>query len=111
VAFWRRHRVKATITPCHSRGGTVPSLSVLEAGPADRRCGYFSARSFIAWTGDVLSCCHDISGTTRLGNLVEEDLETIIDRKLSVVAFNRWFDICTNCDEPTRADRHTPSPE
>lgn len=106
-AFWAARGVAATLTGCHSRGGTRPELSVFEGqnGSAPCRCGYFSLMSFVAWDGRILACCHDTDGATALGTLLEDDLSTIVDRKLAVIATEAWFPICSVCDEPFRLNR------
>jgi hypothetical protein len=61
----------------------------------------------VSWDGNVHVCCHDIAGTARIGSLLEEDLDTLIDRKLEIIADQKWFDICRRCDEKVRLETYT----
>jgi len=110
--YWQTRGASAYIVPCHTRGSTIVEPTLIDnqwpkalhgrSEPAAMRCALFNARAFIAANGDVLACCHDISGQTVLGNLLEESVETIAARKLAVIASRTLFPLCRNCDEPRR---------
>jgi len=103
--FWKAEGIPAGMADCHGRGGhlAVSDLYV----PRDRglplgRCGLFAFHSFVTWQGDVLACCHDLTGETRLGNLLEESGQEIAHRKAEILRQGRVFELCRRCDEPLR---------
>jgi hypothetical protein len=106
VEEWEKKGAKARIAPCHSRGSTITDPEILGRLPGGRmvdgRCGLFNARSFVSWDGNLLACCHDVHGETVIGSLVSDSLDALIARKLTVIAEQRFFPICTSCDEPAR---------
>jgi hypothetical protein len=114
VRFWRDRGAAARLVPCHSRGHHVdlaPHRDSLGALVSDgpERCGLFATRSFISWDGRVLACCHDIRGETALGDVAADSAETIIARKLQVMARGAWFPLCRTCDEPARQFEPAPA--
>lgn len=112
VEYWKARGAQAGIVPCHSRGGTIVQLSPRPPAPAKAetpRCGLFATRCFVSWDGEVLACCHDVDGQTRLGNVAELDATTLIARKLEVMRRGDWYPVCHGCDEPARLRR--PAPE
>jgi hypothetical protein len=103
--FWKAEGVHARMETCHGRGGNLaaPGLYVPgERGLVSGRCGLFAFHSFLTWQGDVLACCHDLAGGTRLGSLLEEGAEQIGRRKAEILKAGRMFDLCGRCDEPLR---------
>jgi len=57
---------------CHNRGGFLKDDTVCNTPlpPSDReRCDLFRDIMFVSWTGEVLSCYHDLAGANTLGNL------------------------------------------
>ncbi len=107
-SLWRKQGVEPLVAMVHSRGGNLADPEVYEEPPFEARpveldrCGLFNTQSFIAWNGDVLSCCHDLRGGTRLGNLAADPIDTIIDRKFQVIQQRSWFPVCNGCDEGAR---------
>jgi len=87
---------------CHSRGGflkgdvvcTTP-LPTTDMG----RCDIFTETLFIAWTGEVLTCCHALAGANVLGDLKAEALEDILARKQQHAARGIDFEICGKCND------------
>jgi len=107
VEHWRALGAQAGVVACHSRGGNIVELVParrVEAGAstAAARCGLFNTRCFVSWDGLVLSCCHDVDGSTVLGDVHRDDAATLVARKLDVMRGRRWFPICAGCDEPAR---------
>jgi len=103
--FWKAEGVQAGMTACHGRGGNLAATDLY--APCDRglssgRCGLFAFHSFLTWQGDVLACCHDLAGGTRLGNLLEEGAQEIGNRKAEILRVGRMFELCSRCDEPLR---------
>ena len=87
---------------CHSRGGFLksPLICTTPQPPVDPyRCDIFTSTLFVAWTGEVLSCCHDLAGANVIGNLKTEPLATIFERKGQIAAEGVKFEICRNCND------------
>jgi len=103
--FWKAEGVRAGMADCHGRGGNLPASDLYVprgCGLPSGRCGLFAFHSFLTWQGDVLACCHDLAGETRLGNLLEEGAEEIRNRKAETLKVGRMFELCGHCDEPLR---------
>jgi hypothetical protein len=105
VRFWKTEGVRADLADCHSRGGNLVDSDLYipcNVGLPSGRCGLFAFHTFVTWQGDVLACCHDLAGETRLGNLLEEGPEEIGKRKAEILKEGRMFELCSRCDEPLR---------
>jgi hypothetical protein len=109
VSFWKERDVRADMTACHGRGGNLkdsdiygPKTFGLESG----RCGLFQFHTFVTWEAEVLACCHDLTGATRIGNLITDDVSVIARRKQDILKNSMPFPVCRHCDEPLR--RHPP---
>jgi len=83
----------------HSRGGYLYRPTTIQPKGI---CGMFAKIIFIAWNGDVLACCQDMNGSTKLGSLLEDNLEDILKRKEKIIRTGKWFEICDQCDDPYR---------
>lgn len=97
---------------CHNRGGFLKGDLICKTPPPpvmDDRCDIFTNTLFIAWTGDVLSCCHDLSGSTRLGNLNTDSLHDILEKKKEIASHGVRFNICANCNDLYRFMSDRPS--
>lgn len=104
-SFWlARGAHYIEVRPCHSRGGHLQDDTVFDfvPPPAASVCGVFAQIHFIAWNGDVLSCCHDLAGQTVMGNIHTIDFNTLRQRKTEVILRDRWFPICDLCDDGLR---------
>ncbi len=87
---------------CHHRGGFLKGDLVCRTPPPpvdDYRCDIFTNTLFVAWTGQVLSCCHDLAGSAVVGDLLTESLEDITARKMGIAADGVKFDICKGCND------------
>lgn len=103
--FWKEMGLAAHMAPCHGRGGHLRASEFY--APDERRwaaepCGLFRFHTFVTWEADVLACCHDLTGETRLGNLVGDSMEAIASRKEQIAHSLQPFDLCARCDEPLR---------
>lgn len=97
--FWKPHGIATRLFPCHSRGGNLRDPSLVAARPAQARsCGLLALHAFVTWQGDLLACCHDLTGETHLGNLSEDDPLTLAERK-ALAANNPPWQLCRACDE------------
>lgn len=103
--FWKDLGVHASMTACHSRGGNLKVPVIYEQksfGPESGECGLFQFHTFITWEGDVLACCHDLTGSTRIGSLVNEGISVISEQKQRITNEYMPFSVCRQCDEPLR---------
>jgi MoaA/NifB/PqqE/SkfB family radical SAM enzyme len=91
---------------CHMRGGFMKQSGIcdtpLPPDKADTRCDVFTETLFVAWSGDVLACCHDLAGGTRLGNLVTDPLDSILEKKAEIAHRGVMFNICRGCVDMQR---------
>jgi hypothetical protein len=57
----------------------------------------------------VLACCHDLAGEGKVGDLVNEDLDVILERKRRIVREGVRFPMCKDCNDMYRfVDDPTP---
>ncbi len=104
--FWKTEGVRADMTECHGRGGRLSPSDLYVPGhrglPSSGRCGLFAFHTFLTWQGEVLACCHDLTGETRLGRLLEEGAQGIGNQKAEILRGGKMFELCSCCDEPLR---------
>ncbi len=93
------------LAKCHNRGGYLKGDLVCST-PSPlfdvHRCDILTSTMFVSWTGDVLSCCHDLAGANIMGNLKSEEIETIQLRKTTIAEEGVKFDICRECNDLQR---------
>jgi hypothetical protein len=90
---------------CHNRGGFLKdgTICTTPQSPVEsRRCDIFTDTLFIAWSGEVLSCCHDLGGENIIGDLVTQDLPSILARKENIAVQGVHFRICETCSDMQR---------
>lgn len=105
VSFWKERGVGSGMTICHGRGGnlSVPGVYELQSfGLESGKCSLFQFHTFVTWEGEVLACCHDLIGATRIGSLANDDVSVIAERKRNVLKDSMPFPVCGQCDEPLR---------
>lgn len=99
-AFWKSHGIRTRCFPCHSRGGHLRDQSLVMATPTrSHSCGLLALHAFVAWNGDLLACCHDLTGETRMGNLCLDDPSFLAGRKAQAAADGPPWRLCRACDE------------
>ncbi|MBI5033452.1 MAG: radical SAM protein [Chloroflexi bacterium] len=90
---------------CHNRG-TYLNDSRICTTPLppvnDSRCDIFENTLFVAWNGDVLSCCHDLSGENKIANLLTDELAPIMQKKQAIITQGVDFPICQGCNDMYR---------
>jgi len=90
---------------CHNRGGFLKGTTICSTPqpPVEsERCDIFANTLFVAWTGDVLSCCHDLGGENKIGDLISRDLPSILERKAHIAVQGVHFRICATCNDMQR---------
>jgi hypothetical protein len=99
---------QVTFAMCHNRGGFLddPSICRTPLPPlGEGRCDIFADTLYVAWNGQVLSCCHDLAGQGAVGDLVAEDLGAILDRKGHIEETGVRFPMCRSCNDMYRFGR------
>jgi len=95
-----------SLSKCHNRGGKLNNPNVCDTPPPpsriNSRCDIFRQTLFVAWNGDVLSCCHDLEGENRIGNLMSNSLEEIVFTKQRVLEKGVNYRICAGCNDMYR---------
>ncbi len=86
----------------HSRGGNLEHDYKKSCRDNVWGCGIFSRRHFISCTGDILACCHDLTGETALGNVDRMSFSDLLEVKRRRIENNEWFRICKHCDDLNR---------
>jgi hypothetical protein len=105
VSFWKERDVRADMTACHGRGGNLKDSIIYKpetSGLGSERCGLFQFHTFVTWEAEVLACCHDLTGATRIGNLINDGVSVIAERKQNLLKDSMPFPVCQQCDEPLR---------
>jgi len=93
---------KVFFSLCHNRGGHLKGDAVCDTPipPSSiKRCDIFDHTLFVAWTGEVLSCCHDLDGVAKIGNLLTDPLENIVQFKESLRGQGAIFPMCASCND------------
>lgn len=86
----------------HSRGGHFKHRYKTGQRGGLMTCAVFARNHFITCQGDILACCHDLEGTTRIGNIEDVSFCGMLEIKKSRISNNRWFPICHRCDDISR---------
>ncbi|MBM4053199.1 MAG: radical SAM protein [Planctomycetes bacterium] len=105
LLLWKKLGVPSSMVACHGRGGNLKAPGIYKQrdyGQKTGCCGLIRYHTFITWEGDVLACCHDLSGETIVGNLIESEICEIADRKRKLMRDGVSFKVCMQCDEPLR---------
>ena len=96
--FWNNLGVSVGECLQHSRGGFLS-----EAGAAGdrkvRRCHLFETRLFVAANGDVLACCQDLNGQSKLGTIGVDPLSVILARKQAKIKTGVMYPMCASCTD------------
>jgi hypothetical protein len=91
---------------CHNRGGKLndPAICDTPMPPAwtRTRCDIFASTIFVAWNGDILSSCHDLDGANRIGNLITDELGTVLSRRQQIAEMGVDWAICQRCNDMYR---------
>jgi hypothetical protein len=106
--YWNTFTLNCRVFKCHSRGGNLKDVEMLNSEPMSRsRCGLFATHSFVTWEGMLLACCHDLTGATAIADLNKTSVIEAGMKKLQIANAALPWEICRNCDEPA-ADRSIP---
>ncbi len=98
--YWEAQGVRnIEMYPVHTRGGQLrdEKLVTLRKPPVD--CNLFLPAQFVAWNGDLLSCCSDLGGGTRLGSVHTDELEAVLEHKEALQNPRLHFEYCKRCPD------------
>ncbi len=101
--FFADLNIPVWTSPIHSRGGNLTESELYKRKEIKQNsiCRLFLFHTFITINGDVLACCHDLTGETNIGNISEGFME-ILGRKNKIINRQPYFNLCNSCDEPLR---------
>ena len=104
--FWKNKNIRAKVFSCHSRGGHLQNKKLIlkpYKGEEDfNSCDLFLFHSFVTWNGSFLACCHDLDGSTSLGNIKNLTSQKLLNFKTKIMG-NMPYDLCKKCDEPLKS--------
>ncbi len=99
--FWTARGLACRIMQCHSRGGNFCEKDFLTASAAKVvKCGLFATHAFITWQGQLLACCHDLTGATAIADLNLVSIKNAGLQKQAIANQTMPWQICEKCDEP-----------
>lgn len=93
---------KISFSLCHNRGGHLKGDGICDTPIPPRhikQCDIFDYTLFVAWTGEVLACCHDLDGVGKIGDLVTQPLEDIVRFKEGLRGQGAIFPMCASCND------------
>ena len=97
--YWGTREISLRQQLCHSRGGNLVKGSLTKTR-AIEKCGLFATHSFITWQGRLLSCCHDLTGSTEIADLKLISLNDAAKAKIEILQNGMPWALCAHCDEP-----------
>ena len=102
--FWTPYVDNFLAHDFHNRGGAFEQspLSVRQYTEEYRKfssCGIFYFFVFISSEGNILPCCNDVQSKHPIGNVGEETIKSIIEKKREIQKRStKGYDICKGCD-------------
>ncbi len=105
INFWKSKKVNAFMAKCHSRGGNLRDSTIYSPENVEKinnhQCSLYKFHTFIDWQGQVLACCHDLTGETEIEN-IKHGWDVIQREKGKFLKQNPFFNLCKKCDEPLK---------
>jgi sulfatase maturation enzyme AslB (radical SAM superfamily) len=95
--YWERLGVVVGINELHSRGGFL--VGVGSEKRTRMSCSIFNSRLFVAGNGDILACCNDLDGQSKLGTIGIDSLGSILGKKMTMIADEKLFPMCKMCND------------
>lgn len=107
---------RAGVTPvnfslCHTRGGNLTEPSVVDTPPLPSDhwiCNVMRDTLFVDWQGHAHLCDHDLLGEHVIGDLTEDSLETILERRAQNLTAFPPPRVCVDCRDVLRVAREAP---
>jgi MoaA/NifB/PqqE/SkfB family radical SAM enzyme len=104
--FWEAEGVRSFESyRVHTRGGQLRDEGLVPLRKLPEGCNIFLPLQFVAWNGDLLSCCSDLSGATRLGSVLTDELEAVLEHKEALKNPRLHFDYCKRCPDEFPAEK------
>ena len=104
--YWKQYdNVEVIVLQLHSRGGALTDERIIDQVDNPimlRGCKIFDNITFIAWTGQVFSCSHDVKGENLIGDINYNTFEEILNNKRKIIETQKWFPICLKCNDSLR---------
>ena len=94
-----------TYSLCHSRGGNLKDSSTCDTPPMPAEngaCEVLKGTLFIDWQGKAHICDHDLHGEYLLGDVVNEPLEVILERRDELLKNGLNLKMCNECNDAHR---------
>ncbi len=94
-----------TFSMGHSRGDNLKDPEIVDTpicSDLDGKCEVLRNTLFIDWRGQVLPCSHDLKGEHVYGDLTQDRLSTVLERRDQMLAEGLTFGICRNCNDLLR---------
>ena len=106
ASFWNKHGIEEfESNPCHSRGGELKNHVYEESQNNSGSCDIFDRVTYVAWSGDVLSCCQDVlHHKIEIGDMSKENCRVILENKSDVKNTAEFIGLCNKCDKLVNYD-------
>lgn len=101
--YWQDHTDQIIIQKYSNYNKSLPDLKVADLSPLKRfPCWHLKKDLHINTEGEALLCFNDINGLIKLGSLITEDMQTVMNNKkkhyLKQIKCD-YTDFCRKCDE------------
>jgi sulfatase maturation enzyme AslB (radical SAM superfamily) len=105
--FWNDRGLSVSFSDLHSRGGHLPDPEAYQGKFRPfTGCEIFNLVNFISSDGELLSCCHDITSATTIGDCRTSSLQELIAEKRTLQQSDfQGYDICSKCTDFTLASQ------
>jgi sulfatase maturation enzyme AslB (radical SAM superfamily) len=97
--FWEHRSVHVSERKVHNRGGFLEGAEPQETAIQRVGCGLFNSRLFVAGNGDLLACCHDLDGQSKLGTIGTDTLYSVLSSKKDMISRKKLFPMCFKCND------------
>lgn len=96
--YWKQLGVQVGEIMLHNRGGFLDTPGDFKKRQR-KRCSLFNTRLFVAGNGDVLACCQDLDGQSKLGTIGKDSLHSILVKKKAMIEKEQLFPMCAKCND------------
>ena len=100
--FWRIRGISKVFFGSRLACGVVIKKHETPLGLRPPTCALFRGEHYITWNGKLISCCHDRSGETEIGDLDIESPASLIEKKKRITDRQFCYPICYECDDDRR---------
>lgn len=100
--FWNIRGIKKIFFSSRLACGSVIKQFEKTSGQRPPACALFKAENYITWDGKLISCCHDNSSETAIGQLDIESPEPLFEKKKIIIERQFFYPICYECFDDRR---------